>query len=340
MKRLLRSLLVFLILMAVGGFSAAVFMWFQIQPPEDMPLETQFKISRGETMGVIAAGLEEQKLIRSAQFFSLYSRIKGTAASMKTGLYRIEGGLSALEIHNLLLSGKQVLYRVTIPEGFTARQIAAHLAEEGITDEEGFLAVVNSGELLLPHGFEVDSLEGFLYPDTYLFPLDFPPEKTVKTILDNFFTNIEEVAPSYSSLTSGEIYRKVILASVVEREYRVEDEAPLIASVFYNRLNQGIKLQSCATIAYVITEVQGKPHPERLFFSHLAIESEYNTYLNQGLPPAPISNPGATALAAAFQPAETDFLFFVVKDAQAGRHTFSRTYDEHLSAKSLYLKAR
>ena len=141
-------------------------------------------------------------------------------------------------------------------------------------------------------------------------------------------------------MTSGEIDDVVRLASVVEREYRVPEEAPLIASVFYNRLEQGIKLQSCATVAYIITEIHGKPHPDRLFFSHLEIPSEFNTYLYEGLPPLPISNPGATALEAAFHPADTDYLFFVVKDPDAGTHNFSRSYNEHLNAKDLYLKTR
>ena len=339
-KRLIPGLLAFLSLMVLVLLSFAVFFWVQMQPPKKMPEESEFKVSRGETLEIIAAGLKKQELIRSAWIFALYSRLNGTAASMKTGLYRIEEGLSTLNIHDLLFSGEQILYKVTLPEGFTVRQIAAHLSQEGITGEEEFLAVANSGELLRPYGFDVETLEGFLYPDTYLFPLDFPAKKIAHAIIENFFLNLRRIAPDYQSLPSGEIFQKVILASVIEREYRIKEEAPLIASVFYNRLNQGIKLQSCATIAYVITEIQKKPHPDRLYFSHLAIESEFNTYLHGGLPPASISNPGATALAAAFQPAQTDYLFFVVNDIQLGDHTFTQTYDEHLTAKSLYLKAR
>lgn len=339
-KQLIRRVLLFLGFMILVLFSASLFFWFQMQPPKQMPEVSEFKISRGETLGDIAANLKKQQLIRSSSVFTLYGRLKGTAASMKTGLYRIGGGLSALKIHALLVSGEQLLHRVTLPEGFTVRQIASHLADEGITNEGNFLAIANSGELLRPYGFKVESLEGFLYPDTYLFPLDFPAEKTARTIIENFFFNLRQIAPNYDMLPSGEIFKKVILASVIEREYRVKEEAPLIASVFYNRLNQGMKLQSCATIAYVITEIQGKPHPERLYFSHLAIESEFNTYLYGGLPPASISNPGAAALAAAFQPAQTDYLFFVVNDVQKGDHTFSRTHSEHLNAKNLYLKAR
>jgi len=340
MKILLRILTTFIILGVIGIIAGTGFFWYQLQPPSQVVEEVQFVISQGDTMGIIASNLEETGLIKSAPFFSLYSRIRGTASLMKTGLYFLEGGNSAFDIHNILLSGKQKLFRVTIPEGWTVKQIAGLLDDKGITDGEGFIEVVNSGDLLTSRGFDVESLEGFLYPDTYLFQLDFPPEKTALVFIDNFFKNFEMAVPNFESLTSGEIYNTLVLASVVEREYRVNEEAPLISSVFHNRIEQGIKLQSCATVAYVITDIQGKNHPERLFFRDLEIESPFNTYKYEGLPPAPISNPGYTALEAAFNPAETDFLFFVVKDSQEGTHTFSRSYNEHLSAKNLFIKSR
>ena len=124
----------------------------------------------------------------------------------------------------------------------------------------------------------------------------------------------------------------------MEREYRVTEEASLIASVFYNRLALNIALGSCATVEYVITEEQGKPHPEFLNYRDLEIVSDYNTYLFPGLPPGPISNPGETALRAAFFPEESDFLYFLLQNAESGRHYFSRTYTEHNEAKVVYLK--
>ncbi|WP_255947327.1 endolytic transglycosylase MltG [Brucepastera parasyntrophica] len=128
------------------------------------------------------------------------------------------------------------------------------------------------------------------------------------------------------------MYEKVILASIVEREYQIREEAPLIASVFANRLKIGMGLQSCATIEYIITEIQGLPHPVRLYDRDLEIRSDYNTYLWAGLPPSPISNPGLIALNAAFNPAKTNYLYFRLTDSESGAHTFTRSLDEHVSA--------
>jgi len=340
MKLLLKFLFIIIIIAAVIGFTAAFYLWNELRPPEHGPLSDQFRVVQGDTLIGIASRLETEGFIRSSTAFSLFSRIKGTTTSMKVGLYQLEPGLNGIEVHNILVTGAQKLFRITIPEGWTVRKIAEFLEEQGITDKEEFISVVTQGSLLKKHGFDLTSSEGFLYPDTYLFPREYPAEKVAAAFIENFFFILKDIYPGYKQLTSGEIDKAVRLASVVEREYRVIEEAPLIASVFYNRLNQGIKLQSCATVAYIITEIQGKPHPERLFFSHLEIPSIFNTYLHEGLPPAPISNPGAAALDAAFHPADTDYLFFVVKDPVEGTHNFSRSYNEHLNAKDLYLKTR
>jgi UPF0755 protein len=119
----------------------------------------------------------------------------------------------------------------------------------------------------------------------------------------------------------------------------VSDEAPIIASVFLNRLAKRIALGSCATIEYILTEIQGRPHPHRIFFVHTQIPSPYNTYLNRGLPPGAISNPGLTALKAAFEPARTDYLYFVVADPAKGSHTFSARWSQHEAAKAAYLSS-
>jgi UPF0755 protein len=130
------------------------------------------------------------------------------------------------------------------------------------------------------------------------------------------------------------------MASIVEREYRVDEEAPLMAGVFYNRLRIGMALQSCATVEYVITEIQGRPHPERLFDRDIEIRNPYNTYMVPGLPPGPISAPGEVALHAAFNPVPSDYLYFRLVNPAEGRHYFSKTLDDHIRAGVLYVKAR
>jgi UPF0755 protein len=139
-------------------------------------------------------------------------------------------------------------------------------------------------------------------------------------------------------MSAAELNRRVIIASIVEREYRVPDEAPLMAGVFFNRMNIGMALQSCATVEYVITEIQGRPHPEILLNRDLEIQSPYNTYIVPGLPPGPICSPGATAMEAALRPQKSDYFYFRLTDAAIGKHYFSRTLDDHIKAGLLYLK--
>jgi UPF0755 protein len=130
----------------------------------------------------------------------------------------------------------------------------------------------------------------------------------------------------------------VILASIVEREYRLASEAPLIASVFRNRLRYNIGLESCATIEYILTEIEGRPHPKFITKSDIEIDSDFNTYKWAGLPPGPISNPGRVALEAAFHTPETDYYYFVLRDPATGEHHFSGDLEEHNEAKYIYLK--
>jgi UPF0755 protein len=157
-------------------------------------------------------------------------------------------------------------------------------------------------------------------------------------MIDTFFDKLCDVYPDYPVLDKKALFQKVILASIIEREYRKENEAPVIASVFYNRLKINQKLESCATVAYVLTEMLGKPHPDRLTWADIAVKSPYNTYQVYGLPPGPIGNPGTTALMAAFFPMETNYKYFVLKDPESGVHEFSETFQKHLSAKELYIK--
>ena len=146
---------------------------------------------------------------------------------------------------------------------------------------------------------------------------------------------VEETGSSVKNV-KAELYKNVVLASIVEREYRIDSEAPLIASVFRNRLKHGIGLYSCATIEYIITEVQGKPHPDVITYADLSIDSPYNTYKWAGLPPGPISNPGAVALDAAINSPKTDYYFFRLVDAKAGRHVFSKDFSTHVNEGYIY----
>jgi UPF0755 protein len=294
------------------------------------------EVRSGETAFSVGNRLEEAGIIRNRYFWYVLSRL--TKDYIKTGAYRIELPASQIRIHSLLVSGDQILVRVTVPEGATLKKTARILEEAGICGAEAFLAAASSQEILDRYGVPGETMEGCLFPETYFFPYSFPAEKVVVSMADTFFSRLGEIAPESRTMAGGELFKKVIVASIVEREYRVDEEAALMAGVFYNRLDIGMALQSCATVEYVITEIQDRPHPEILYNRDLEIRNSYNTYMYPGLPPGPISAPGKTALEAAFNPVSSAYLYFRLTDPGAGRHYFSRTLDDHIRAGALYVK--
>lgn len=335
--RFLAALLIFLlaILLLVG---AAFNYYGQCADPEGETLV--FTVEKGEHLPSIAARLEEQHLIRSALFLRLLAKLDKTENSFKSGQYSLSPAMTPRQIKNLLVSGTGINIKVTIPEGITLNRIAAILEEAELAKAEDFIAAAHDKELLAQYFIPADSAQGYIFPDSYLFQKGLTAKTVLSEMLDTFYKKVDSFYPGWKNLTSEEIYSKVILASIVEREYRLAKEAPLIASVFYNRLEHNIALSSCATVEYIITEVQGKKHPEYITYDDLKIKSPYNTYLNRGLPPSPICNPGAVSLEAAFNPPETDYLYFLLKDPETGEHYFSKRFSEHNNAKVLYLKKR
>jgi UPF0755 protein len=317
---------------------AAIAAWLNSSPVPRSQGDRLFLVRKGESLSGIAERLQEERYIRFAPMLDLLGRVRGTAGSFKAGYYRIPSRASTTAVHDLLVSGVQSLGKVTIPEGWTVSKIAAHLEAEGVCPAADFIAAARSVELARGLGATAGGLEGYLFPDTYFVPAPFPADMLVEIMAKRFFETLDAVSPGWREMAPAVLQEKVIVASIVEREYRLADEAPRIASVFYNRLRRNIGLESCATLEYIITEIQGKAHPEYITIEDKKIDSPYNTYRWAGLPPGPISNPGRIALEAAFQPARTDFLYFVLQDADTGRHHFSRDLSEHNQAKYLYLK--
>jgi UPF0755 protein len=297
-----------------------------------------FSIERGENLSGISRRLQEQGFIRFAPMLDVLARLKGTQSVFKAGYYRIPAGATTFAVHDLLVLGSQTLQKVTIPEGWTTGKIARHLEALGIAPAADFLAAVRSPALRAEFGITGKTLEGYLFPDTYFVPVPFTGTAMAELMTRSFFDAVNRIEPEWKGLDSDTFHDRVILASIVEREYRADDEAPLIASVFYNRLKANIGLESCATLEYIITEIQQKTHPAYITLDDEKIDSPYNTYKWAGLPPGPISNPGKIALEAAFHPARSGYLYFVLRDAEAGRHFFSRDLSQHNQAKFLYLK--
>ena len=322
------------VILCAGG--AAVFL--DSSPARGGSGDRLFSVQRGESLTRISQRLQEEGYIRFAPLLDALGRLRGTQGAFKAGYYRIPAGASMLAIHGLLVNGAQTLEKLTVPEGWTMSKIARHLEAQGVCSAADFMAAARSAGILAEFGIQDKSLEGYLFPDTYFIPRPFPADAMVEIMVRTFFDALGVIRPAWREMAPDKLRETLILASIVEREYRMPEEAPLIASVFYNRLSRNMGLESCATLEYIITEIQQKAHPEYITIEDEKLNSPYNTYKWAGLPPGPISNPGRTALEAAFHPARTDYLYFVLRDPDAGRHYFSRYLSEHNQAKYLYLK--
>ncbi|MDR0512089.1 MAG: endolytic transglycosylase MltG [Treponema sp.] len=321
-------------------FQASLSFPLSVNSPPAMRLDGNgaliIEVRSGETSQSVGRRLESAGIIRHQYFWNLLARISND--HIRVGTYRIELPASQTTIRAVLTSGEQMMVRVTIPEGLTVRRTAEILENAGVTNARDFIAAASSPEILAAFNIPGDTMEGYLFPDTYLFPLSYPAERVVTAMANNFFNQLARVAPEGLQMSPGELNERVIMASIVEREFRLREEAALMAGVFFRRLEIGMALQSCATVVYVLTEKLGRPHPSRLFYRDLEVVSPFNTYMHRGLPPAPIASPGVTSLLAAFNPIRTDYLFFRLVDPADGRHFFSRTLLEHNRAEALFVR--
>ena len=298
--------------------------------------EVRIEITNGASVAKIAEILVSNGLIRSDRAFYLAARFpklsfRKQSPVLQSGFYSLNSSMNALQIMNILEQGLQEQTKVSIPEGFTIRKIAAILEKNEICPADDFITACYNPDLLEKYSIPSHSFEGFLFPDTYFFAPDIGAERVLAIMVDSFFERIKTI-PFFDGKTPAQFYDTLILASIVEREYRVAEEAPLIASVFKNRIEAGVGLYSCATIEYIITEIQGKPHPDVITYDDLKLDSPYNTYKWAALPPTPISNPGLVALEAVAESPQTDYFFFTLTDSNEGRHTFSKSFNAHVKA--------
>lgn len=338
MRRVLTILLVLAMMAGILAGGGVLYLAWEGRPAEGIPEGGKlFVLERGQAAQVTATRLEEEGLLRSALVFRALAKLRGEEGRLKSGTYRIMPAMGAAAILEAVTSGRQVLERVTVPEGSTLAQTAGLFEAAGVCAETEFRAAARDRGLLAELGIPGADAEGWLFPDTYFMPRDYPAADVLRAMVSALRSRLASI-PAASALSSRELASRIILASIVEREYRVAEEAPLIAGVFDNRLRIGMALQSCATVAYVITERLGKPHPSVIYDRDLKLPDLYNTYAHPGLPPGPICSPGMTALAAAISPQPSSYLYFRLVDEAAGRHFFSATLDQHVKAGSLLVK--
>lgn len=306
-------------------------------PPANFKESTNFKINRGTAAKTVIRNLKKEGLIQSEYYAYIFLRLK--KLNLKAGSYRLNAEMTTQDILQALTKGTQALKKITIPEGLTLKKTALLFEEAGCIGSEEFIKLTSDVSFLNKNGIKSKTAEGFLFPETYFFGEEDTPEMILSLIFKTFFDKVSSVQNFPADFDDA--YKKIILASIIEREYQLDEEAPLISGVFTNRLKINMGLQSCATVEYIITEIQNKKHPKRLFYEDLEIDNPYNTYIYAGLPPSPISNPGITAISAACNPAETEYFYFRLIDPDTGKHAFSRTVEEHNKAgNSLYLKKR
>lgn len=341
-RRWMLGAALFFLVLALAGLGGS-YAWYRasLAPPADggVSYPIVVEIPSGMSSRDIAELLSRAGVIRRAPVFLLYLRLEEPSAVLLAGRYRFEAPTSVPEVVRILREGRTYVETVTftVPEGFTAEEIASLLEEKGLCTREEFLSEVARGSFSLPFSDEVPSpdersgrkyrWEGYLFPDTYTVSKDAGAHAIAERMLRRFAEVFDPAWQEELKRRGISLDEAVIVASLVEREAVVPDERPKIAGVIYNRLAHKMPLQIDATVAYAL----GDPHRLEITYKDLEVDHPYNTYRVHGLPPGPIANPGREALKAAVFPESHEYLYYVTKKNGSGEHYFAQTYEEHLA---------
>ncbi len=332
--------LILAVIALIIGIGSFAFMSHMMNPPEEevhlSGKTVSVTIPEGASTDAIAQILKENKLIHSVFGFKLTSKLEGFDGTYKQGTYDIDTGLTKRQIMELLQSGKiAVNLKITIPEGYTVKQIAAKVAETELCTADEFIEECNKGNF--SYDFLKDlpdreyKLEGYLFPDTYFLQEGMTAHDIIDAMLarfDKMYTKEYQQAVADSGYTLDEI---VTIASMIEKEIKVESERPTAAGVIYNRLKDNMSLGIDATVLYAVGKTGGE-----LTSADLETDSPYNTRKNKGLPLGPIANPGESSFKAALYPEDNSYLYYVVEAVGKDNHVYCKTYDEFLAAKRAY----
>lgn len=329
---ILIALLAIIICMLIG--------YFTLDKPLDAADNTtvSLTIPSGAGTSDIANILEKNNVIGSAFKFKILSKIKGYDGDFKSGEYTFTKSMKPSEIADVIIKGVSNQESFTIPEGFSIYKIGKRLEEHGICTQAEFEDELENGEFeytFLPKKISgKEKFEGYLYPDTYSISKNASAHDIIKACLDNYQDKYDKEIKNLVEKSGRSLEEVMKVASIVEREAVKSDERPLVAGVIYNRLNKDMKLQMCSTVQYILKE--DKPV---LSIADTEISSDYNTYINEGLPPGPICNPGMSSIKAAANPEKTKYIYFVVSSKLDGSMEYSSDYDEFLKDKEKYYDA-
>ena len=279
-------------------------------------------ISIGMSSKAIAKQLASENLIRSSIMFQLMSRLSGASRDLKAGTYQLSGSMTLMNIIEQLKTGRVETRRFVVPEGLTVAQIGKLWESEGFGTAEAFTRAASSPQWRDKYKIEGQTLEGYLFPNTFQIADGTPPDIHIEMMLDLFDRLWTSKLSEEAELLQLSRYEVVTLASIIEREAKHAHERPLISAVYHNRLRRGWRLEADPTVLYAL----GNPK-RQLTRVDLELDSPYNTYRQKGLPPGPICNPGMDSILAALRPVSTSHLYFVAIDD--GKHHFSTTLKEH-----------
>ncbi len=303
------------------------FLIFLYTPSSGGPV--YIEIHRASSFRKVAHLLKSKNLITSEWFFLLLGRCKKVTLKIQHGEYLIPPKTTPIQLLKILRTGKVILHSITIPEGLTVKDIANILEDHSICSAHQFRSLAMSSHTIPCLNEVFPNLEGVLFPDTYLFPKNYPPRRVIAKMLKRFceiYTKELKERAKELGMTNRDV---ITLASIIEKEALLKREMPIISSVFHNRLKKGMRLQSDPTVIYDIPSYTGK-----LTKRDLMRPTPHNTYRIKGLPPDPICNPGEDAIRAALYPAKTNYLYFVARND--GTHVFSETLTQHNIAVLLY----
>jgi UPF0755 protein len=303
-----------------------------LSPVDATATETRvFRVAPGESLGTVAARLEQQGLVRSAFAVKALARWRELDSGLQVGEFALAPSQTPEEILSRIVDGRVVTYEFAIPEGFRMEQIAERVAASGVAERDPFLEVARSKAFAEKLGVEGETLEGYLFPETYRMPRGLSAEAVARVLVEHFLDVWRELEPRArdANLSMREV---VTLASIIEKETGAPHERPLIASVFLNRIARRMRLETDPTVIYGIPNFDGNIRRRHLEDT----TNPYNTYVIPALPPGPIASPGRAALEAVLAPADSDYLFFVSRND--GTHIFSKTYREHVAAVNRYQK--
>jgi len=297
--------------------------------------EVLFEIKKGESIQTVSRRLKHENIINNPLRFQILAKLMRKDSNLKYGVYLITREEKYADIINKFSKGATYSIKVTIPEGSNIYQIADILLQKELVKKEDFLRECSNKKFLARYNLPQNAtLEGYLYPDTYMIPLNYPVEKIIEMFLDKFDQIVDQKYIDEINKRGLTLQKILTMASIIEKEAKLEYEKPIIAGVYYNRLKQKIKLQADPTLIYALI-LKGE-YTGDIRYRDFTLDSKYNTYKYYGLPPSPIANPGKTSILAAIYPADVDYLYFVARPD--GSHQFSKTLKEHNQAVYQYQK--